>query len=163
MRPYEYTPRLLCVHIHTLAITQALGGCTAGPFKGSVAEEVVPIRCAARLHATLVWRHGSHKRSGRAPFRPRHVTATRQAWLDEQLHQGDMEQVGQTLAAASVQLPVPLPVQLPTGGGAPLEPTPRTAVEAEEGRCSPTADGAPPDSASEVTCRVGGPRTPKIR
>ena len=67
-----------------------------------------------------VTRHGSRKRSGRAPFRlpfrPRDVTATRQAWLDEQLHQGDMERVGQTLAAASVQLPVPLPVQLPTGG-----------------------------------------------
>ena len=64
-----------------------------------------------------VTRHGSRKRSGRAPFRlpfrPRDVTATRQAWLDEQLHQGDMERVGQTLAAASVQLPVQPPVQLP--------------------------------------------------
>ena len=59
MRPYEYTPRLLCAHTHTLVVTQALGGCTAGPFKGPVAEEVVLVRCAARLHATLVWRHPS--------------------------------------------------------------------------------------------------------
>ena len=66
MRPYEYTPRLLCVHIHTLATTQALGGCTAGPFKGSVAEEVVPIRCAARLHATLVASRLSQEERARA-------------------------------------------------------------------------------------------------
>ena len=62
--------------------------------------------------------------------------ATWQAWLDEQLHQGEMEEVGQTLAAASVQLP--------TGGDAPMEPTPEKVVEAETVRRSPTGDGAPP-------------------
>ena len=66
MRPYEYTPRLLCVHTHTLVVTQALGGCTAGPFKGSVAEEVVPIRCAASLcGVTALTRGAGARRSAR--------------------------------------------------------------------------------------------------
>jgi len=68
---------------------------------------------------------------------------TWQAWLDEQLHQGDMEEVGQTLAAASVQLPT--------------EPEPKAATAQEDTR-SPTIDRDVPEDmprASDVLRVVG--------
>jgi hypothetical protein len=99
------------------------------------------------------WMHASQ-------HRPARVMATWQAWLDEQLHQGDMEEVGQTLAAASVQLPA----ELPTGGGAPMEPTSKAVVEAEEVRCRPTDDGlgAPP-AGEAVPSRCQGAQSPSVR